>query len=330
MPSLFSSRLRSRLALSAFTVCAMAFGTVALADSLSVAARNAAAQDAAKNSRLCRNIGDFYWEIGDGKGPIVSGTVGSTYGPDKEMKIASASKWVFGAYVLEKIGGNQEPSEDTVADLEMQSGHVSFNPLMCAFSRTIGGCQSIRRNANVDDSAVGRFSYGGGHSQALAVKMGLGNMTPEQLTTEIRDTLGGDLGFAYERPQLAGGMVSTPTQYAQFLRKIINGDLRMVDYLDYRPVCTQCGNALQSPVKEAWHYSLNHWIEDEPDGGDGAYSSPGLLGFYPWISKDRNYYGVLAREHLSAGSYWESVLCGRQIRHAWMQGADVPDENNGT
>ena len=29
--------------------------------------------------------------------------------------------------------------------------------------------------------------------------------------------------------------------------------------------------------------------------GDGAFSSPGLFGFYPWIDAGKTYYGVLAR-----------------------------------
>ncbi|MBD3801379.1 MAG: hypothetical protein IE886_08095 [Campylobacterales bacterium] len=115
--------------------------------------------------------------------------------------------------------------------------------------------------------------------------------------------------------------MSTPGQYAQFLQKIINGQLLMHDYLGYKPVCTLprvCPTAISSPAKEAWHYSLNHWVEDDPQTGDGSFSSPGLLGFYPWISADKTTYGIVAREKLGMKSYWQSVECGRTIRRAYM------------
>jgi hypothetical protein len=28
--------------------------------------------------------------------------------------------------------------------------------------------------------------------------------------------------------------------------------------------------------------------------GDGAFSSPGAYGFYPWISTDKHYYGIIS------------------------------------
>ena len=67
----------------------------------------------------------------------------------------------------------------------------------------------------------------------------------------------------------------------------------------------------------SWHYSLGHWIEDDP-AGDGAYSSPGAFGFYPWIDTSKTLYGVVARIVL-AGAY-DSALCGAQIRKAWVTG----------
>ena len=38
------------------------------------------------------------------------------------------------------------------------------------------------------------------------------------------------------------------------------------------------------------HSALGHWVEE-----DGAYSSPGLYGFYPWIDHAQAWYGVIAR-----------------------------------
>jgi hypothetical protein len=63
-------------------------------------------------------------------------------------------------------------------------------------------------------------------------------------------------------------------------------------------------------------------VENDPvwlaGGGDAAYSSPGLAGFYPWIDSSRTYYGVLARIDLSQGAGGASTACGRLIRKAWL------------
>lgn len=286
-----------------------------------------AAQATASGSRNCKAIGDFYWEIGDGKGAIASGSVGDEYSAGKPISIASASKFVWGAYVLEKIGKNRQPDDSTVQALTMRAGFTGFNPIACLLSRTVEACATSRSNALLAQSDVGHFSYGGGHDQRLAVDLGLGRLSAGELTREVRSYLGNDLGLAYKKPQPAGGMEGSPADYAGFLRKIINGQLRMHDFLGTHAVCTlpgRCPGALLSPVKEDWHYSLNHWVEDDPRTGDGSFSSPGLQGFYPWISADKKTYGIVAREVLRANAYWASVECGRDIRKAYFSGKPVP------
>lgn len=285
-----------------------------------------AARATATGSASCRAIGDFYWEIGDGKGPVVSGAIGDDYSADKEIAIASASKFVWGAYVLEKIGKGREPDDRTIRALTMQAGFTAFNPVACLLTRTVEACSASRANAELTPGDVGKFSYGGGHDQRLAVDLGLGRYGADALTREVRSQLGRDLGLSYKRPQPAGGMQGTPADYAGFLRKIINKELRMHDYLGSHAVCTlpgRCPGARKSPVKEAWHYSLNHWVEDDPRTGDGSFSSPGLEGFYPWISADKTTYGIVAREVLRGNAYWASVECGRDIRKAYFSGKAV-------
>jgi hypothetical protein len=85
-------------------------------------------------------------------------------------------------------------------------------------------------------------------------------------------------------------------------------------------VCTHsetCPTAV-SPLSENWHYSWGHWVEDDPALGDGAFSSPGRTGFYPWVNATRTSYGVLARD--GASSSQDSRLCGSAIRKAWATG----------
>lgn len=275
---------------------------------------------ATEHVQACRNLGDFYWEIGDVHGAHASGSVGQEYSQDKVLHIASASKWVFGSYVLEKLGRELSASDPAVQALEMQSGYVSLKHASCIFSRTVEACFQNRSNDVLTSDARGKFFYNGGHDQKLAVDLGLGSFNSAQFGSELNQYLGGELNIKFGSPQPAGGMEMTPSSYAAFLRHILSGQLKMSQYLGRYPVCTLpgvCQNAIESPVPLAWHYSLNHWIEDD-SSGDGAYSSPGAFGFYPWISADRKWYGILARESHRPRAYQESVICGQQLRQAWM------------
>ena len=90
-------------------------------------------------------------------------------------------------------------------------------------------------------------------------------------------------------------------------------------------MCTNpltCVTARSTPIppNESWHYALGHWVENDPSAGDGAFSSPGALGFYPWVDASRQGYGVLARESTAGSPAMDSVRCGRLIRQAWVTG----------
>ncbi|WP_043113476.1 hypothetical protein [Solimonas soli] len=281
--------------------------------------RSQAVTAVAQGDPDCRKLGDFYWEIGDAKGVLASGAVGTEYSASSEMKIASASKFVWGAYFLEKIGRNNKPTADQLSYLEMRSGYTKLNPFKCLFSKTGDECLSKGENGERVSADVGRFSYSGGHDQKLLQVLGLGRLNAAELTSEVMGYIGRDINLSYAQAQPAGGMKGTPAAYGQFLRKILSGQLRMHDFLGYAPVATQGGNAAFSPAPWPWHYSINHWIEDDPQG-DGAFSSPGLMGFYPWISADKTTYGIVARQKLSKTAYVESAVCGRKLRQAWMRG----------
>lgn len=293
------------------------------AANISSSQREKAVKETAESAPECRRLGDFYWEIGDAKHAVAHQSVGTAFTGDKSIRIASASKWVFGAYVLEKIGRNTEPNRDQIRALEMQSGYTSLKFGACIFSRTVGDCFDHRGNNQLTPTAVDHFFYNGGHDQKLAVDLGLGNLNAAEFGVEIRKYLGTDLDINFNTPQPAGGMRASPESYGKFLRKILSGELRMKEYLGSNPVCTQpgaCPNAIDSPVPVAWHYSLNHWIEDDPQTGDGAFSSPGAFGFYPWISADKQWYGILARESHKPLAYRESAYCGSKLRRAWETG----------
>lgn len=322
--------------------------------------RAQAAQATADSNQLCTTLTPFYWEIGDVSGALVSGTGGDNSGSPPNsatvMAIASASKWMFSSYALEKLDVTQANplSATDVQYLNFTSGYVNMADATCLLNTNVGACfnaSNLTGGKNSDQTAtdVGKFFYNGGHMQAMANNVfGLGGdydnavVTTPKLNTEIEAHLAQDVSLLYSNPSLAGGVATTAGDYAAFLRDIIAGNLRMKGYLSTDAVCahansSDCPTTIYSPVNqsapgmpnnvsdETWHYSLGHWIEDDPKMGDGAFSSPGADGFYPWIDSSVTYYGVLARFDSSGGSpgqepYITSVRCGRAIRKAWMTG----------
>lgn len=282
----------------------------------------AAGSTAQSGSNACAAVQPFYWEIGNATGARASGSVGgSAYTATSSMNIASASKWLYAAYVVERQGAALNATD--IKYLNFRSGYSSFS--LCLPGQTVDGCLNYLSNGVYSPANDGLFDYGGGHMQKHASLLGLGGFNNASLAAEMQSRLGGDVGLSYSQPQLAGGAVSTPQDYARFLRKLLDGTLKMGAALGTHAVCTNpascpAGQAVHTPIpaSESWHYSLGHWVEDDPVVGDGAYSSPGAFGFYPWIDAGRAHYGILARQ-VNQG-YYESVQCGRLIRKAWSSG----------
>jgi len=294
------------------------------------AARVAAASATARSaSNACAGIAPFYWEIGDASGTLGSASIdGATgtahYTATTAMPIASASKWVYGAYVAQRRAGALTDSD--VKFLNFRSGYTNFDA--CGQTQTIDSCLATGTNGVHSDATDGYFFYNGGHMQEHASLMGLGALNNAALAQEVQSQLGTDFVFVYSQPQPAGGVATSPAQYAGFLRKMLAGQLQMAALLGSHPVCTNpatCSQALASPATGlSWHYSIGHWVEDDPaTSGDGAFSSAGAFGFYPWIDASKSWYGIVARV-AAAGSGFDSAQCGALIRRAWVSGTAVP------
>jgi hypothetical protein len=284
------------------------------------ATRISAVQKTATQNGQCRAISPFYFEIGDKTGAIASASVGgTTYTASTQMNIASASKWLFGAYVAEVRAGVLSASD--VQATHMQSGYVSMGSV-CGASMTVSSCFAFASNDTYTPASLGLFHYDSGHFQKWGVDNGLASMTGPQVVSEYQAVLGSDISVTFNGPLLAGGAIMSADGYAIFLRKILNKQLRIASLLGDQKTCTLpgvCATAEYSPAPEAWNYSVGHWVEDDPVTGDGTFSSAGAFGFYPWINSTKEYYGVLARVD-TAGSGFASVDCGRKLRKAFMTG----------
>jgi len=284
-----------------------------------IAQRAAAAASAAAQAPDCVAVQPFYWSVGDAAGVQGDGSVGAAPPTASTvMAIASASKLVYGAYVAEERAGVLTDSD--VHFLNFVSGYTEFTS--CLPGQTVGACEADGSNGTYEAANDGKFYYGGGHMQKHATDDGLAALGSLDLARTINARLG--TSFNYAQPQPAGGIVTTAAAYGDFLQRVVAGQLQISSLLGAHPVCTQpssCATAVYSPIpSEAVHYSIGHWVEDDPAVGDGAFSSAGKFGFYPWIAHDKAWWGVVARS-VQTGTGQEGVAsmkCGRRIRAAWV------------
>ena len=296
---------------------------------LTLTQRTEAASTTALTNALCVNIKPFYWEIGDKSAALASapvpGTGSQSYSASTVMSIASASKWFYSTYFVQKTSGVLSPID--IKFFNFWSGYTNFSPTACEAATTVGNCLDIPNQGTTQGTFVAatenKFDYGGGHMQKHAAINGLSGLDNAQLASEIQSQIGTDVGIRYGSPQLAGGVATSAAEYGKMLRKIVGGTLVMNTVLGTHPVCVDpatCPQAIStpSPRGEQWHYSIGHWVEDDPTVGDGAFSSPGAFGFYPWIDKTKTYYGIVSR--LDPTGAITSVQCGRLIRKAWVTG----------
>jgi hypothetical protein len=283
-----------------------------------------AATKAAENDPSCTAIQPFYWEIGNASGPLGGTSVGGPdYTRDTKIPIASASKWVFSAYVLERRKGVLGPFD--IKALHMETGFTNFTNCQVSSLESIGRCLNYAPAAAYVAANDGNFFYNSGHFEVWSYLNGLASLADAGLTQEYRSYLGPDLGLVFVSPLPAGGLYGSTESYASFLMSILSQRYVISSFLGDSPVCTSpavCASASFSPVPYAWHYSLGHWVEDDPQNpfDDGSFSSPGLFGYYPWISADRQNYGIVARMDKSSGAYLKSIYCGQRIRKAFFEG----------
>jgi hypothetical protein len=288
----------------------------------------AATATAQSSSNACAAIQPFYWEVGDktqalGSGSVAKAGSATTYTASTMMSIASASKWIYGAYVAQQRGGVLTAQD--IQFLNFRSGYTNFGFSGCDRTDTVASCVARGSNGVQTAANVGKFYYNGGHMQVHAnlpaPGMNLGALDNAALAAEVRRALGTDIDLSYVQPQLAGGVVTNATNYAVFLRKLLGNQLQLAPLLGKNPVCTNpatCADALSTPITNGlnWHYALGHWVEDGAKG-DGAFSSAGAFGFYPWIDAAKTTYGIVARTDVLGGGN-ESATCGALIRKAWL------------
>lgn len=322
--NIFSVRKLVGMVLGLCALCLSAYG-----HAQTLQERIDAAETTAANNQHCTVIA-FYWEIGDASGALASGSEGlSPPSATTSMNIASATKWFWGAYLAERRSG--QLSADDIKSLHMKLGYKNW--IGCTSSQSVGQCHERLFNDNYTASADGFFEYDGADFQKYAaIDLDFYDLKNAGLQQEMQNYLGTDIDFSFDAPSPAGEARTDTVNYAKFLRKILNAQLEIGSLLGTNATCTytgqddpatgreNCATSLDSPIEEDWDYSIGHWVETDPVSGDGAFSSPGAWGYYPWIDSTETWYGVVAREAITV-DFWSSVECGREIREAWVTGS---------
>jgi hypothetical protein len=326
--------------------------TVRTGDGAPTATSVSAVTSTAQRNVNCATIRPFYYEIGNAESALVSGSMDASgqtpITSTTAMSVASASKWIYGTYVVQKRGGAANLTSADVSFLTFTSGYTymgtdqqgstctpppgggvdSIQHCLTLPSKTVPGMYFNQRNP----ATVGTFDYDAGHEENHA-----GQYQHEISTLDTSD-IGpafvtefnvGAISLRYTQPLMAGGLYTTPDSYATILRGILSGQLGMLEALGTHPVCAWNGNGCSAPDSPAypnkWHYSIAHWVEDDPTTGDGAFSSPGAFGFYPWIEANKKFYGIIARSTPSGTGVQNgmvSMLCGHELRAAWESGIE--------
>ncbi len=308
----------------------------------------AASEETAQNNAACTAVQPFYWEIGDAHGALASGsstqTGGTVVTAATKLLFASASKWIYGMYVVQNRGGAVNLSAADVKFLNFTSGYSYMDTLTQSATCTAPatGADNINYCLTLPSSTPGKtyashnpetdgvFDYDGGHEENHAGQLQpeINNLDTSQLGAAIAAGLNvSGITLRYTQPLLAGGIYASANDYSLILRAVLQGRLGMLDALGTNAVCAWVGagcNAAYSPaVTVKWHYSIAHWVEDDPVTGDGAFSSPGAFGFYPWIESNKKFYGVLSRYATANGEIQNGLAssqCGHALRAAWETG----------
>lgn len=246
----------------------------------------------------CQHSGPLYWEIGDANGTLEYGFHGSSANAETTMQAGFATSWLFAAYMAQT---RKLTSEDKDA-IRMVSGFAEMSRKACLGETTVGGCMS--RAGGLAEQNKGHFLYNGAHLQHWAATHGFARDNAAQLGRKMGKALRVPLEMIVPEP--ASGAVVSATGYGAFLRKLLKHQLKLSAFLGKDQVGGE-KDTVYSPAPAEWHYSYGHFVED-----DGAFSSPGSSGFYPWIKG--KYYGIVARRSSSRQAFMESVDCGRALR----------------
>ena len=327
------------------------------------------------NKCLVTTLGeDYYFEIDTPSGtPLFTYAAGGgTVQATTKMSVASASKMIASAYVVQYRGGNSSLTSNDIASLhQADAGGYTNGSDKCNGTQNVLACMQIVQSPGANCAGAYNasglaslasssplygwgcpanqnvFSYSGSHFMMQALLYMPSSYSQSANTGVLTATVNAALGIniLYTTPLLPGGIYTNAAGYLQFLQRVAGGQLAYQGSLGTSTICTlpgadysnqtlknssggsagpgpsNCPSTFTPLGGYAEQYSIGHWVESDPaTHGDGAFSSAGAYGFYPFIAADQSFVGVLARYDTSGQQGKRSLACGALARRAWVTG----------
>ncbi len=267
---------------------------------------------------------------------------------EKEIAVASSSKWVTSSIILRLVTTSRLSLNDTTGKVlgwKGEKGTIDVRSLL-SFTSGLPGKHRCVNNPFISlESCVKKiyedkeplrkntFDYGNTHMQVAArmAEVVTGKSWDDVVTSEFTMPLRLKSKVGYftmpkmrkgRQPLAAGGLVISPDDYLSFLAMIVDGGR---DYLSREILQAQAGRSFNdatsvfySPYsinQENFEYGLGVWRECSPKKCTDSplISSAGSFGFYPWIDRANGHYAVLAVED-RPGFSRKSYLFLKRIR----------------
>lgn len=192
-------------------------------------------------------------------------------------------------------------------------------------------CVNNTGSVNIGNGATpgAKFYYSGSHLQVaglMAIKA-KGVSSWQNIFSEFKTQTNLFSNSTYDlpsqsNPRLAGGMHWTGNDYMEFLKALKNGNL-LSSAMFIQLTSDQTANVVfgHSPalasIGEDWHYGFGLWHECQSTTYNCSpgvrMSSPGAYGAYPFWDKQKNYFGILARQG-STGTFKNGVAVEKLVR----------------
>jgi CubicO group peptidase (beta-lactamase class C family) len=276
------------------------------------------------------SVARMYVIIGDARGTVFKQTKGDI-ADGTQLVIASASKWMSTLVIMNLIEEgtlslSMKPSEvipwwtNDQADnrtkvtvqhlLSFQSGFNTDNACLVTRDMELEACAKSIYDTGVETEPGTAFYDGGNHLQLLGFLAQ--NKTGKSWTTLFDDYVkkplgifsGYNVGGSGNNPGIAGGITASVPDYAKFVRGLFMKtilDAATIDLMEQDS--TGSATIDLSPANQAglgWRFALGNYVEcnsatwkDSCNTDMHIRSSFGSFGFYAWLDRKMEYYGVL-------------------------------------
>lgn len=277
---------------------------------------------------------------GDGSDKVEYDSSLGTYNGDETVAIASASKWLAGAVLMSLVDSGLLSLDDTVgeffpahagtptgsitvAQLFSHTSGMDWNPHPCLgdSSVTLEACAAAILAVPLRAAPGAQFGYGGNSMQVAGriaeIVSGTSwvNLSRARLITPLGLTHTGWFG---NNPQVAGGAISSASDYDRFLGVIQRGGTAYgVTLLTPQAVAAMQADRISgvtvayTPNPQTDGYGIGVWLDFEPGGV--TVSSPGKFGMYPLIDSGRCYRSVLLQQSSFVYAYLQMQVIKPEI-----------------